>query len=324
MAKTLEIAEDIEQRCIVVSRLLKAPRELVFEVFTDVRHAAQWWGPEGFSTSTHEADVRPGGRWRFIMHGPDGTDYPNLIVFDEIEHPERISYRQCGEEEYADIQFRTVITFEAQGNATLVTLRSEFQSAELRDATERNHHATEGGRQHLGRLDAYLNEAMLAKGGGMTLTLPSEREIRLTRVFQASPRQVFEAFTAPQHISQWWGSASFEMTVCEMDFRVGGAWRFVQRDGDGNEHPFRGVYLEIEPPHRLSYTFVYDVEGLRDFEAVETVQLESFQDKTLLINTIRHTSQEARDGQLGAGMEGGARESFERLAALVEPQVPGT
>jgi uncharacterized protein YndB with AHSA1/START domain len=140
----------------------------------------------------------------------------------------------------------------------------------------------------------------------------------LTRVFNAPRRLVFEAHTKPEHVSRWWGLRGHTMSVCEMDFRPGGAWRFVLRSPDGREDPFKGVYREIVPPERLVYTFIYDVPGIRDHEAVETLTFEEHDGRTTLTNTMVHKTVEARDGHLQAGMEAGAAETLDRLAELVQ------
>src|ERR1043165_10303824 len=92
----------------------------------------------------------------------------------------------------------------------------------------------------------------------LTLSLPSDREILLTRVFDAPRDLVFEAHSKPEHVRRWWGPARYEMVVCEMDFRPGGTWRFVQRGPEGDEHGFHGEYREIVRPERLAYTFEYE------------------------------------------------------------------
>ena len=115
---------DLEQdpRSIIGKRVLDAPRALVFSVWTDPKHLAQWWGPNGFTTTTHTFDFRPGGVWRFVMHGPDGRDYQNRITFDEITPPERIVYRHDGADDVEPVQFATTVTFEDLGNGqTLLT-----------------------------------------------------------------------------------------------------------------------------------------------------------------------------------------------------------
>lgn len=152
----------------------------------------------------------------------------------------------------------------------------------------------------------------------LTVTLPSDREILLTRVFDAPRRLVFEAMSKPEHVKRWWGPRSMTLLVCEMDFRPGGAWRFVQRDPAGGEHPFKGVYQEIAAPERVVSTFVYDVDFARDHEAVETMTLSEADGKTTLTTRVMHGSREARDGHLSGGMmEVGASETFDRLEEML-------
>jgi uncharacterized protein YndB with AHSA1/START domain len=164
------------------------------------------------------------------------------------------------------------------------------------------------------------------KGGEMTtatthpattITLPSDQEIRITRTFAAPRRLVFEACTKPEHLRRWWGPRNTTLTQLEMDFRVGGRWRFVLQGPDGSEHPFCGEYREIAPPDRFVQTFVYDVPVIRDHPAVETATFEEQDGKTTLTVTILHGSKVARDGHLQSGMEGGLNESHERLEELL-------
>jgi uncharacterized protein YndB with AHSA1/START domain len=96
---------ETDPRSIVATRVLDAPRELVFSAWTDQKHLAQWWGPNGFTTTTYAFDFRAGGVWRFVMHGPDGRDYENRITFDEIVEPERIVYHHGGGDDVEPVQF---------------------------------------------------------------------------------------------------------------------------------------------------------------------------------------------------------------------------
>ena len=105
MAAKNSIDLETDPRSIIGSRVFDAPRELVFAAFTDPKHLAQWWGPNGFTTTTHSFDFRPGGVWRFVMHGPDGRDYQNRVTYDEIVPPERIVYRHGGGEDVEPVQF---------------------------------------------------------------------------------------------------------------------------------------------------------------------------------------------------------------------------
>src|SRR6267378_4035150 len=149
-------AQDTAARELVITRVIDAPRELVYEAWTDPKHLAQWWGPTGFSTTTRSFDFRPGGVWRFVMHGPDGRDYQNRITWDEIARPERLTYHHGGDEDIEPVQFRTVVTFEAVGGKTRLTLRAVFPSAEERDRVVRDYGAEQGAQQTVGRLAEYV------------------------------------------------------------------------------------------------------------------------------------------------------------------------
>jgi uncharacterized protein YndB with AHSA1/START domain len=136
---------------IVISRLIDAPRERVWEAWTDPEQLITWWGPNGFTNTFHAFDFRVGGVWRFMMHGPDGVDYPNTIVFEEIIEPERIAYLHSGEEGDPEHVFHANATFEDVGGKTKVTLRLRFDKAEEREKSVK-FGAVEGGNQTLGRL----------------------------------------------------------------------------------------------------------------------------------------------------------------------------
>ncbi|WOC13054.1 SRPBCC family protein [Gordonia sp. MP11Mi] len=144
-------------REIMISRVIDAPRELVFEAFTQVRHLARWWGPHGFTTTTRAFEFRAGGVWEFVMHGPDGTDYPEWITWTEIVPPERIAMRH-GEHRDDPNAFESVLTFATSGESTQVDMLAVFATEELRDEAVRKHGAIEGGRQTLAGLAAYVAE----------------------------------------------------------------------------------------------------------------------------------------------------------------------
>lgn len=148
-----------------------------------------------------------------------------------------------------------------------------------------------------------------------TLTLPSDREMVMERILNAPRELVFKAHTDPDLIARWWGPRRYTTTVDKMDVRVGGVWRFVQRGADGSEFAFNGVYREVVPPERLSYTFEF--EGMPGHIIVETLTFEDLGGKTKLTVTGSFASPEDRDGMLTSGMEEGANESYERLEELL-------
>jgi len=147
---------DQDRRVIVGARTVDAPRDLVWQVWTDPKHLAQWWGPNGFRTTTMSYDLRPGGVWRFVMHGPDGRDYQNRVTFDEIVKPERLAYHHGGGDGVEPVQFRSIVTFEDVNGKTKVTLRGTFPSAEERARVIKEYGADKGLVQTLSRLDEYV------------------------------------------------------------------------------------------------------------------------------------------------------------------------
>ncbi|MFG2030463.1 SRPBCC family protein [Streptomyces sp. NPDC048825] len=144
-------------REIVISRVIDAPRELVFEAFTEVRHLSRWWGPEGFTTTTRSFEFRVGGEWVFVLHGPDGTDYQEWISWTGLAPPERIEFLH-GEFRDDPNAFESVLTFESDGAATRIEMRTVFPTKELRDEAVEKYHAIEGGRQTLSNLATYVTE----------------------------------------------------------------------------------------------------------------------------------------------------------------------
>src|ERR687894_2494117 len=152
-----EPAHATADREIVISRVIGAPRELVFEAFTEVRHLSRWWGPEGFTTTTRAFEFRVGGEWDFVMHGPDGTDYQEWISWTEIAPLERIALRH-GESRGDPNAFESVLTFAPDGAATRIEMRTVFPTKELLDEAVEKHHAIEGGQQTLSNLAAYVTE----------------------------------------------------------------------------------------------------------------------------------------------------------------------
>jgi uncharacterized protein YndB with AHSA1/START domain len=142
---------------MVVTRTINAPRELVFAAWSDPKHLAHWFGPDGFTLTTHSMEFAVGGFWRFIMHGPDGTDFNNAITYLEIDAPQRIVYKHAGEAGTEPVRFRNEVTFEALGeNMTRFTMHSIFDSAAALRFVIEHYQADKGGVQTTDRLAAYV------------------------------------------------------------------------------------------------------------------------------------------------------------------------
>jgi uncharacterized protein YndB with AHSA1/START domain len=153
----------VGDREILATRIFDAPRDLVWKVWTEREHIEKWWGPNGFTTTTSRMDVKPGGMWRYVMHGPDGRDYENRIVYVEVVKPERLSYSHDDADDSGDkgaesIHFQVNVNFEELGGKTKIIMRMVFPSAKLRDFVIETHGAVEGLKQTLGRLGEYLGQ----------------------------------------------------------------------------------------------------------------------------------------------------------------------
>lgn len=153
------------------------------------------------------------------------------------------------------------------------------------------------------------------KSNVLKVTLPSDREIKMTRTFDAPRALVFKAHSSCEHMQNWWGPRKYEITSCEIDFRPGGKWRIVHK-AEGEEHGFRGEYREIQEPEKIVWTFEW--EGMPGHISTETMTLTEQDGKTLYTSLSLYDSVEDRDGMLQSGMESGAKETMDRLDEYLE------
>jgi len=149
---------DTANRELVISRVFNAPKELVWKVWTEPEHIRQWWGPNGFTNTIFQMDVKPGGVWDLIMHGPDGTDYKNKSVYKEVVKYEKLVY-----DHVSGPKFQFTVTFKEQGKKTLISIQMLFETAEMRDQTVKTFKADEGLRQNMEKLEVYLEKIVEEK-----------------------------------------------------------------------------------------------------------------------------------------------------------------
>ncbi|BDG01426.1 SRPBCC domain-containing protein [Anaeromyxobacter oryzae] len=281
-------------RELVAARELDAPRDLVWTAWSEPTHVARWWGPRGFTNTVEHMDVRPGGAWRFVMHGPDGTDFRNEMRYVEVVSPERIVM-----DHVSGPNFRMTVTFAERGGRTTVTVRMTFESAAERDRAVEQFHADVGLRENLDKLGEYL--------GATTAARPPE-EMVVTRVLDAPRPVVFEAWARPEHLARWWGPRGFTLSSCSIDFRPGGAYRMVMRGPDGADYPFHGVYREIVPPARIVFSAVIGPGPGNAVRTVVTFEEEGWKTRLTVRQTVPAMEGAAR------GQRQGWTESLERLA----------
>lgn len=308
----------IENRELIITRSFQAPRELVFKAWTDPNHLPQWWGPKGFTTTVQEIVVKPGGVWRYTMHGPDGVDYYNKISFIEVDGPERLVYSHGDETE--DELFRVSVSFEQQRMETKLTMRMLFKTAEELEKTIQEYGAIEGAQSTLDRLEDQIPKVTYTKVAGT--------EFMMERIFLAPRELVFKAFSTSEHLSQWFAPRGWTVPVSNLDFRVGGSWHFCMKCVDKNQGDFYGfeswgkaVYHEIVAPEKIVYTDYFSdadgnvAEGMP--AGTVTFTFEEYEGKTKLVSKIEYPTAEELNKVIEMGMEQGATETWDRLAELL-------
>lgn len=233
-----------------ISRVLRAPRALVWEAMTDPQQVTKWWGPRGFSTLTEVMDLRVGGTWKHVMVGPDGTRYPNKSIFREITPIERIVYTHGGAREGGPgVAFTATWTFEELGpRETRLTIHQLFDTAEQRDLIVREYGAEEGAKQTLERLSEHLSRM----GGA--------QELQITRTVNAPRDLVWQVYTQPEHLAHWWGPKGFTMEKCTVDLRRGGLFHYGMKAPNGMIMWGRFLYHEIVPPQKLVFVVSFSDE----------------------------------------------------------------
>jgi uncharacterized protein YndB with AHSA1/START domain len=255
-------------REIVISRVFDAPRELVWEVWTDPKQVVKWWGPRGFTTTIKEMNVKPGGVWKHVMRGPDGTEYPNESIFTEVVKPERIVYTHGGrKKDGPEAQFVATWSFDVvEEGKTRLTIRQVYPSTEMRDTIVRVYGAVEGGKQTLARLAEHL------------VTGP----VVVERVFAAPVELVWRALTNVEDIKNW----SFPLK--EFKAEVGFEFQFVAGKEGRTQFNHLCQVTEAVPNQKLAYSWRY--EGYPG-DSLVTIELAPEGEKTRL--KLTHTGLES-------------------------------
>ena len=242
-------------RELSITRLLNAPPELVWEVWTKPEHIANWWGPVGFTTTTHEMNIQPGGVWRFMMHGPDGRDYPNKIVFIEVVKPERLVYKHTGEEETENIRFHVTVNFEKQGNKTKLTMRSLFESEEELMRVIKEYGAKEGMKQTVDRLEEYLENKQSAQ--------LIDHVIVIERTYNAPIERVWKAITDKDEMKKWY----FDLSAFKPE--PGFEFQFYGEGKQGQKFLHLCKVIEVINQKKLTYSWGYDGYDGNSFVTIE-------------------------------------------------------
>ena len=287
------------EREIVITRTFDAPRRLIFEAMTQPEHVRHWYGPSSLTMKSCEIDLRVGGQWRYVVQAPDGSEFAFSGIYQEITPPERIVSTELFEG-MPGTDYLATLTLKEQDGKTILINHLLYQSQAHRDG--HLHSGMEGGmRESFDRLDEVVNTLDLA-----------ERELVLSRTFDAPPELVFKVWTEPNHIDLWWGPSGFRNETFEMDVRPGGRWRYMMHGPDGTDYPNRIVYHEVTPPERLVYTHSSDIENDPDAFHV-MVTFVAHEGKTELTMRSRFPTAAQRQAVIAFGAIEGGKQTLSRL-----------
>jgi uncharacterized protein YndB with AHSA1/START domain len=225
---------------IKITRIYDAPVQLVWEAWTDSNQVAQWWGPRGFTLTTHSKDLKPGGHWHYTMHGPDGTDYPNRTHYFEVVKCARLVYDHGGYEDRPPL-FRVTVLFSEVNGKTRMDMTMALATPEAAEET-RKFIKKAGGEATWDRLAEYLEKESSGK-----------EKFVINRSFDAPLDLMFDVWTDPRHFSQWLPPTGFKMEFLRADIRPGGSTFYVMEGAHGKMYG-RAEYLKIEKPGCIVYT----------------------------------------------------------------------
>ncbi len=232
---------NLESNEIRIARIYDAPVRAVWNAWTDPEQVAQWWGPRGFTLTTHSKDLRPGGHWNYTMHGPDGVDYSNTTQYFVVEECAKLVYDHGGSDVRPPL-FRVSVEFaEIDGKTRMemsMTLATPEAAAETRKFIKKA-----GGDATWDRLAEYLQE----KGSG-------KQTFVINRTFDAPLDVMFDVWTNPKHLSQWLPPTGFEMQFVRSDIKTGGSTFYFMTGPGGAKMYGRAEYRQIARPDRLVYT----------------------------------------------------------------------
>jgi len=226
---------------IKLIRVYDAPVKMVWDAWTDPKQAAHWWGPRGFTITTHSKDFKVGGSWKYTMHGPDGTDYPNYTKFLEVEKYSRMVYDHGGNDDRPPL-FRVTVNFSETHGKTKMEMTMALATPEAAEST-RKFIKKVGGDSTWDRLAEYLEKESTGKD-----------EFFINRTFDVPLELMFKVWTDPKHFSQWLPPTGMTMKFIRSDIRPGGGAFYVMTDGGNLKMYGTTKYLEITKPDRLVYT----------------------------------------------------------------------
>jgi uncharacterized protein YndB with AHSA1/START domain len=226
---------------LYITRVYDAPVKLVWDAWVDPKQVAQWWGPRGFTITSHSKDVRTGGHWNYTMHGPDGVDYPNTTKFLEVEKYSRMVYDHGGYEDRPPM-FRVTVEFSEKNGKTKMEMTMAMASAEALTETKKIIKQANGN-STWDRLAEFLAKETTGK-----------EEFVINRSFHTSVDTMYDMWMNPKHFEKWLGPTGSSMTFKRAEIRPGGSSFYAMTTQEGTKMYGRIHYQEMQKPNKLVYT----------------------------------------------------------------------
>jgi uncharacterized protein YndB with AHSA1/START domain len=225
---------------LYITRIYDAPVKMVWDAWVDPKQVAKWWGPRGFTLTTVSKDVKPGGRWIYTMHGPDGTDYPNNTLFHEVEKYSKLVYDH-GANDHQPPLFKVTVLFSETNGKTKMDMTMALATPEAAQEIKKFIKQA-GGDSTWDRLAEFLS--------------PVDRFV-INRSFEAPINVVYYAWTNPEHLQKWVPPTDFTMKYINPDVRVGGSAFYSMSNAEGLTMFGKANYIEMTKPHRIVYTQIF-------------------------------------------------------------------
>lgn len=306
---------------IQIVRVYDAPVKLVWEAWTDLKHVAQWWGPRGFTITTKSKDFRVGGKWIYTMHGPDGTDYPNMTTYHEIVKYEKLVYDHGGNEERPKL-FTVTVTFKELKGKTTMTMTMALPTAEEAKATKQFIKSANGN-STWDRLGEYLENETSGKDIFV-----------ISRSFASDIKTLFDMWVNPEHYVRWMGPTGSKISFIDANVKEGGSALWAMTMADGSTKFGKVNYRTIRPNDLFVYTQNFCSE---DGDLCKPSFAPTYPDMVLMTATFAAEDSgqtrvtvrweiygEATDAErktfhdMKSGMTGGWSGSFDKLDSILE------
>jgi uncharacterized protein YndB with AHSA1/START domain len=315
-----------QEEDLTITRIFDAPREAIWAIWTEPELVRLWWGPEGFTAPVARIDLRVGGRYLYCMRSPDCEDFWTTGVYKVIIPFERFVATDSFSDEMGRVvsaahygmgghwpdELLVTATFEDEqdGKTKFTLVLAGIPYGEPKEQ------ARAGWEESFEKIDRVLDEAVFRIGRTLVVAIPGKQEAFMTRVFDAPRERVFAAMTDPKSIAEWWAPRRYSVEVEKMEVIPGGSWRFLNRDAEGYESWFHGVYHEVSPGRTVQ---TFEFEGMPGHVLMGIATLEEIEGgRTKLTSKSVFESVGDRDGMMESGMKEGGPETMDRLAELVE------